>query len=63
MTVEQLINTLKNAPDQQAEVWSIDSKGDPQYFSKLLIRSDGDILLVSEDDYQTYTSYKNLKEI
>lgn len=52
MTVEQLINTLKNAPDQQAEVYGVDATGDARdCIAKVIMDTEGDILVIDTGKY------------
>ena len=52
MTVEQLINTLKNAPDQQANVYGVDNDGDLRHdIMRVVVDAHGDILLIDVGKY------------
>ena len=52
MTVEQLINTLKNAPDQQANVCGVDYYGDSRNnIVRVVVDAHGDVLLIDVGKY------------
>lgn len=52
MTVEQLINTLKNAPDQQAYVYGVDDDGNLRDdIVRVVVHADGDVLLIDVGKY------------
>lgn len=52
MTVEQLIKTLKNAPDQQADVYGVDDDGDSRDdIVRVVIDAHGDVLLIDVGKY------------
>ena len=52
MTVEQLIKTLKNAPDQQANVYGVDDDGDYRdEIARVAVDAQGDVLLIDVGKY------------
>ena len=52
MTVEQLIKTLKNAPDQQADVYGVDDEGDQRSeIVRVSVDAHGDVLLIDTGKY------------